>query len=278
MLGYVFWMACARGVSASTIGMTSTVISAMTLVAILAAAGFEPFLTRVLPGATPEERSGLCSTALVAHRRRIRRRRRGGALLLPERVHAAVGTGWLVGLLGAGAVGTALLLVINAALLGVRRAELSLVGSVVGSLSRLVTVVALLTSGSGRHRCRRHGRSHDSRGVGGLAVGLLRPVRTVARPCDARFPLPLRPDLAVPAATRSGVGSRRHARCQVARLHDADSRLRALPARPSRIRVHGVDDQHGFLRGVRLSLQLHCWRTARTVPNASEHRRAALCG
>jgi hypothetical protein len=48
-----------------------------------------------------------------------------GALLLPGRVHAAVGTGWLVGLLGAGAVGTAFLVVINAALLGVRRAELS---------------------------------------------------------------------------------------------------------------------------------------------------------
>ena len=59
----------------------------------------------------------------------------------------AVGTGWLVGLVGAGAVGTALLLVINAALLGVRRAELSLLGSVVGSLSRLVTVAALLGLG-----------------------------------------------------------------------------------------------------------------------------------
>ena len=51
VLGYLFWIVCARGFSASTIGMASTVISAMTLVAILAATGFEPFLTRVLPGA-----------------------------------------------------------------------------------------------------------------------------------------------------------------------------------------------------------------------------------
>src|SRR5690349_14526699 len=65
VLGYVFWMACARHVSAGAIGMTSTVISAMTLIAIFSAAGFIPLLTRVLPGADPEERSGLCSTAFV---------------------------------------------------------------------------------------------------------------------------------------------------------------------------------------------------------------------
>jgi glycosyltransferase involved in cell wall biosynthesis/Na+-driven multidrug efflux pump len=66
---------------------------------------------------------------------------------MPERVHAAVGTGWLVGLLTAGSVGTALVLVINAALLGVRRAELSLLGSIVASLLRLVTVPALVALG-----------------------------------------------------------------------------------------------------------------------------------
>ena len=147
VLGYLFWIACARGFSASTIGMASTVISAMTLVAILAATGFEPFLTRVLPGADSEERSGLCGTALVITAVVSGVAGVAGALLLPGRVHTAVGTGWLVGLLGAGAVGTALLLVINAALLGVRRAELSLLGSVVGSLSRLVTVAALLGLG-----------------------------------------------------------------------------------------------------------------------------------
>jgi O-antigen/teichoic acid export membrane protein len=147
VLGYLFWIACARGSSASTIGMASTVISAMTLVAIVAATGFEPFLTRVLPGADCEDRSGLCGTALVFTAVVSGVAGVVGTLLLPSRVHAVVGTGWLVGLLGAGAVGTALLMVINAALLGVRRAELSLLGSVVGSLSRLVTVAALLGLG-----------------------------------------------------------------------------------------------------------------------------------
>jgi O-antigen/teichoic acid export membrane protein len=147
VLGYLFWIACARGFSAATIGMAGTVISAMSLVAILAATGFEPFLTRVLPGADVEERSGLCGTALVLTAVVSGVAGVAGALLLPGRVQAAVGTGWVVGLLGAGAVGTALLLVVNAALVGVRRAELSLVGSVVGSLSRLVTIAALLGLG-----------------------------------------------------------------------------------------------------------------------------------
>ena len=147
VLGYLFWTVCARGVSASTIGMTNTVISAMSLVAILTATGFQPFLTRMLPGADPEERSGLCGTALVITAVVSGVAGVAGALLLPERVHAAVGTGWLVGLLGAGAVASALLLVINAALLGVRRADLSMLASVVGSLSRLVIVAALLGLG-----------------------------------------------------------------------------------------------------------------------------------
>jgi O-antigen/teichoic acid export membrane protein len=113
LLGYVFWMACARHVSATAVGMTTTVISAMTLVAILAASGLVPLLTRVLPGADPQERSGLCATALVLTAVVSGGVGVVGALLLPERVHAAVGTDWLVGLLGAGGVGTALLLVIN---------------------------------------------------------------------------------------------------------------------------------------------------------------------
>jgi hypothetical protein len=49
--------------------------------------------------------------------------------------------------MGAGAVGTALLLVISAALLGVRRAEFSLLGSVVASLSRLAAIATLLSLG-----------------------------------------------------------------------------------------------------------------------------------
>jgi hypothetical protein len=147
VLGYLFWIACAHGFSASTIGVASTVIAAMTVVAVLAATGFEPFLTRVLPGATSEERGGLCGTALVLTAVLSGVAGVVGALLLPGRVHAAVGTGWLVCLLGAGAVGTGLLLVVSAALLGVRRAELGLLGSVVGSLSRLVTIAVLLGMG-----------------------------------------------------------------------------------------------------------------------------------
>jgi O-antigen/teichoic acid export membrane protein len=147
LLGYVFWMVCAHRVPASVIGMTNTVVAAMTLVAILAVAGFIPLLTRLLPGASPDERSGLCSTALVVTIVVTGVAGVAGALLLPTRLHASVGTGWLVALVGAGAVSTAMLLVINAALLGVRRAEFSLLGSVTASLFRLVTVVALLTLG-----------------------------------------------------------------------------------------------------------------------------------
>lgn len=147
LLGYVFWVVCARSVSASVIGVTSTVIGAMTLVALAAVAGFMPLLTRVLPGASSEERSGLCSTALVVAVVVPGVGGVVGALLLPDRVQTAIGTGWLVALLGVGAAGMALLFVMNAVLLGVRRADLSLLGSVVGSLSRLVAVPAVLSLG-----------------------------------------------------------------------------------------------------------------------------------
>jgi O-antigen/teichoic acid export membrane protein len=147
LLGYVFWMVCARGVSASVIGMSSTVIGAMTLIALVAVAGFMPLLTRVLPGASPEERSGLSSTAFVVAIVVSGLAGIAGVLLLPDRLQTAVGIGWLMALLPAGAVGTALLLVMNAALLGVRRAELSLLGTVVGSVSRLVAIAVLLSLG-----------------------------------------------------------------------------------------------------------------------------------
>jgi O-antigen/teichoic acid export membrane protein len=147
VLGYLFWTVCAKGFSASTIGMASTVISAICLVAVLTATGFEPFLTRMLPGADAEERSGLCGTALVISVVVSGVAGVAGALLLPDRVQTAVGTGWLVGLLGAGAMASAFLLVINAALLGVRRADFSLLVSVLGTLSRLVIVAALLGLG-----------------------------------------------------------------------------------------------------------------------------------
>lgn len=147
VLGYVFWMLCARGFSAGVIGVTNTVISAMTLVAIVTVSGFVPMLTRLLPGANSEERSGLCSTAFVVTAVVSSIAGVVAALVLPHRLQAVVGTGWLIALLGAGTVSTALLLVVNAALLGVRRAELSLVGGVVGSVARLAAVTAVLTLG-----------------------------------------------------------------------------------------------------------------------------------
>jgi O-antigen/teichoic acid export membrane protein len=147
LLGFLFWMVCARSASASAIGMANTVISAMTLCAILSVAGFMPLLTRLIPGATPEERSGLCSTAFVVSAVLSGIAGVGGVMLLPDRVHAAVGTAWLVPLLAVGTVANALLFVVSAALLGIRRAELGLVGSVVGSLLRLIAVPLMLYLG-----------------------------------------------------------------------------------------------------------------------------------
>jgi O-antigen/teichoic acid export membrane protein len=147
LLGYLFWVICARSVSASAIGMANTVISAMTLCAILSVAGFMPLLTRLIPGASPEERSGLCSTAFVVSAVVSGIAGIGGVLLLPERVHAAVGTAWLVPLLAVGTAANALLFVVSAALLGIRRAELGLVGGVVGSGLRLVAVPVMLYLG-----------------------------------------------------------------------------------------------------------------------------------
>lgn len=147
VLGYVFWMLCARCFSAGVIGVTNTVISAMTLVAIVTVSGFIPMLTRLLPGADAEERSGLCATAFLVSAVVSGAAGVAAALLMPERIKAVVGTGWLMALLGTGAVGTALLLVVNAALLGVRRAELSLLGGIVGSVARLAAIAAAVALG-----------------------------------------------------------------------------------------------------------------------------------
>ena len=147
VLGYVFWMLCARCFSAGVIGVTNTVISAMTLIALVTVSGFIPMLTRLLPGADVEERSGLCSTAFVVTAATSAVAGVIAAQFMPERLQAEVGAGWLTTLLGTGSAATALLLVVNAALLGVRRAELSLLGSVVGSVARLAAVGMTLTLG-----------------------------------------------------------------------------------------------------------------------------------
>lgn len=147
VLGFVFWTLCARHVSPGAIGIANTVISAVTLVAIVCVAGFLPYLTRLLPGADQDERSGLCSTALVFAGIVSLAVGTTGAFLLPTRVQNTVGTGWLVALLALGAVGTAVQMVLNASLLGVRRAEFSLYASSTGAVLRLSTVAAMVVFG-----------------------------------------------------------------------------------------------------------------------------------
>ena len=202
-----------------------------------------------------------------------------GALLLPERLHAAVGTAWLVGLVGAGAVGTALLLVINAALLGVRRAELSLLGSVVASLSRLVTVAALLSLGvvaAGADATAAH--TILAVWVASLMVSFGLSVRLLARATPGfRF----RPGLIwLSRLLRRGVAWEHFATlgAPVTRLRDADSRLSTLPARPSRIPGHGVDGQQRFSSRCPLRYPMHCLADCADRPERlqAQARRALL--
>ncbi|WP_197420434.1 lipopolysaccharide biosynthesis protein [Mycobacterium sp. NAZ190054] len=148
LLGYVFWVLCARSVSPGAIGMANTVIAAMTLVAILAAAGFIPLLTRMLPGATPEEQSGLCSAAFLVTALVSGSAGTVASLLLPDHLRTTIGTGWLIAMVALGAVGTSSMFVVNASLLGIRRAELSLLATAVGSVSRLAAIAVMLTVGA----------------------------------------------------------------------------------------------------------------------------------
>lgn len=148
VLGFVFWTLCARSVSPGAIGISNTVISGMTLVSIVCVAGFLPYLTRTLPGANTDERSGLCSTALVVTVLTSGACGVAGALLLPTRVQATVGTGWLVMLVTLGSVGIGLQMVINSSLLGVRRAEFSLFASSMGAVLRLASIGSLVALGA----------------------------------------------------------------------------------------------------------------------------------
>lgn len=148
VLGFVFWTLCARNVSPAAIGIANTVISGMSLVAIVCVAGFLPFLTRLLPGASPEDRSGLCSTAFVVTAVASGTVGAVGAFFLPTRVHTTVGTGWVVILLALGSVGMAMGMVINSSLLGLRRAEFSLYASSTGALLRLATIASIISLGA----------------------------------------------------------------------------------------------------------------------------------
>lgn len=148
VLGFVFWTLCARSVSPGAIGVANTVISGMTLVAIVCVAGFLPFLTRLLPGASPDERSGLCSTAFVVTAIASGAVGAVGAFLLPTRLHNTVGTGWLIVLLTLGSIATAMQMVINSTLLGVRRAEFSLYSSSAGAVLRLATIASMVALGA----------------------------------------------------------------------------------------------------------------------------------
>lgn len=146
-LGYVFWMVCAQKFPAAVIGVSNTVIAAMALVAMLTVSGFVPMLTRKLPGADIEERSGLCSTAFVLTITLSGAAGAASALFLPDRMHAAIGTGWLVFLISTGTMASSMVLVVGAALLGIRRAELSLFSDVAGSISRLCALATVVAAG-----------------------------------------------------------------------------------------------------------------------------------
>jgi O-antigen/teichoic acid export membrane protein len=147
-LGYLFWTACARNVTASELGMTITVVSAMLLVGLLAAGGFVPLLIRTLSTADREEFCGLSGTALVLVAILAGAGGTVASLSLPASVHAIVGTPTLVGIMGTGSAGAALLLLVSAILVGVRRADFSLVGNVAASLSRLAMVMILVSFGA----------------------------------------------------------------------------------------------------------------------------------
>ncbi len=147
-LGYLFWTACARNLTASEVGMTITVVSAMLMVGLLATGGFVPLLIRTLSTADPEEFCGLSGTAVVLVAILAAAGGAGAILFLPASVRAIVGTPWLVGFMSAGSAGSALLLLVSAMLVGVRRADFSLLGTVAASLSRLAVVVILLGFGA----------------------------------------------------------------------------------------------------------------------------------
>jgi O-antigen/teichoic acid export membrane protein len=146
-LGYLFWTMCARAVTPSEIGMTATVVSAMLLVSLLAAGGFVPLLIRKVSAADAEELSGLSSTAFVLAAGLAGAGGAMACLLLPGSVRAALGIPALVAIMAVGSAGAALLLLVSAVLVGVRRADSSLLGNVAASLSRLAGVAGLLGLG-----------------------------------------------------------------------------------------------------------------------------------
>lgn len=147
-LGYLFWMACARGVTSSEVGTTATVVSTMQLVGLLATGGLVPLLTRTLSTANLAEFCGLSGTALVLVAILASAGGTLASLVLPSSVRAIIGTPALVGILGTGSVGSALLLLVSAMLVGVRRADFSLLGNGAASLSRLALIVILLGFGT----------------------------------------------------------------------------------------------------------------------------------
>jgi O-antigen/teichoic acid export membrane protein len=147
-LGYLFWTACARHVTASQLGMTITVVSAMLLVGLLATGGFVPLLIRTLPTADLAEFCGLSGTAVVLVTILAGAGGAVASLFLPASVRAIVGTPSLVGIMSVGSAGSALLLLVSAMLVGVRRADFSLLGAVAASLSRLAVIVILLGFGA----------------------------------------------------------------------------------------------------------------------------------
>lgn len=146
-LGYLFWTAATRNVSSATVGLAATVVSAVLLVTVLATGGLVPLLIRLLSRAPAEEFSALCSSAFLVGVAAAAVGGAVGCLFLPASIVQATGTAWLLVVMIGGSAGSALLLLVGAALVGARRADLSLVANVAASLIRLVGVVALVVAG-----------------------------------------------------------------------------------------------------------------------------------
>ena len=279
LLGYVFWTVCARSFLRQRRSViTNTVISAMTLVAMLTVAGFVPMLTRLLPGASSQERSGLCSTAFVVTAVVSGVAGVAAALLLPNACmpqSAPVGS-WRCWVPGRWAP--------PCCWWSTRRCWVSAGPSSPcwpaswEACHGSPAIAALLTPGDGRRRCRCERRSHDSHFVGALPDDLRCPVHVVTCPCDAGLPVPPRPGSGYPLR-RSVAGTTFQCSPPGAPVFVVPILASAIfpPAQVGYLALTAMISQR-FLRGGRRSVQRTAGglrRTSRTTPSTSAPRFAS---